>query len=222
MTCSILAATSGASAHFARFRVTQIALSAQALGQFDDTHILAAADLLADAKVDVIGWSGTAAGWLGFDTDEKLCLRIKERTGISATTAVLALNDILRIRKITKLGLVTPYTPDVQKLIIENYRSIGIDVVAERHENISVNYDFALVSRERVSTMFADVARGDPHAIVTYCTNLNAADLAETLEAQWNIPLLDTVSTTIWGMLRLCGRLPSEIRGWGMIFDTTE
>src|SRR5258705_12714275 len=55
------------SVHFGRFKVTEIALSEQALKQFDDTETLRAAELLADAKVDVIAWNGTSASWLGFD-----------------------------------------------------------------------------------------------------------------------------------------------------------
>ena len=63
--------------------MTEISLSAQALGQFDDSKILAAAELLADAKVDVIGWSGTSSGWLGFDADRTpVSSASTERTGI--------------------------------------------------------------------------------------------------------------------------------------------
>ena len=108
LTAAIAAGVPGASAHFARFKVTEIGLSAQALGQFDDSKILAAAELLADAKVDAIGWSGTSSGWLGFDADRRLCERIRERTGIVATTAVLALNELLALRGISRLALVTP------------------------------------------------------------------------------------------------------------------
>lgn len=61
LTCAMLADIEPVSAHFSRFRVTQISLEPEALGQFDDRPILAAAKLLADAKVDVIGWSGTSA-----------------------------------------------------------------------------------------------------------------------------------------------------------------
>lgn len=38
------------SVHFGRFKVTEIALSDQALKQFDDTEILRAAELLAHAR----------------------------------------------------------------------------------------------------------------------------------------------------------------------------
>ena len=114
LTSAIVAGLPGSSAHFSRFRVTEISLQPQALGQFDDSKILAAAELLADARVDVIGWSGTAAGWLGFDADLRLVERIRERTGLRATTAVLALNELLALQGIDRLALVTPYTGDVQ------------------------------------------------------------------------------------------------------------
>ena len=61
-TVAMLAGVPEATAHFARFRVLEIALSDRALGQFDDSEILRAAELLADAKVDVIAWNGTSAG----------------------------------------------------------------------------------------------------------------------------------------------------------------
>jgi maleate isomerase len=219
LTSALAAAVPGCSAHFSRFKVTEISLAAQALGQFDDSKILAAAELLADAKVDVIGWSGTSSGWLGFDADRRLCQRITERTGIPATTAVLALNRLLTLRGITRLALVTPYTADVQQRIVANYRAIGIEVVAERHLGISVNHDFALVEPDTLRALMREVAaQAQPQAITTFCTNLHAAPLAEAVEAELDIPLLDTVSTTVWGQLRAVGADPSLIRGWGRLF----
>jgi maleate isomerase len=218
LTSALAAALPACSAHFSRFSVTEISLSQAALGQFDDSKILAAAELLADAKVDVIGWSGTAAGWRGFDTDHVLVEHIRERTGIAATTAVLALNELLALRGIKRLALVTPYTADVQGRIVENYRRIGVEVVAERHLGISVNHDFALVEPERLHALMREVAAARPQAITTFCTNLHAAPLAETVEAELGIPLLDTVSTTVWGQLRAAGADPAQVRGWGQLF----
>jgi maleate isomerase len=220
LTSALAAAVpAGCSAHFSRFKVTEIALSDQALGQFDDSKILAAAELLADAKVDVIGWSGTSSGWLGFDADRRLVERIRERTGIAATTAVLALNELLALRGITRIALVTPYTGDVQQRIVENYARLGIEVVAERHLGIRVNHDFALVEPERLRDLMREVAGARPQAITTFCTNLRAAPLAESVEAELGIPLLDTVSTTVWGQLRAAGGDPSTVRGWGELFS---
>ena len=221
LTSALAAALPGASAHFSRFRVTEIALDAAALGQFDDAPILAAAELLADAKVDVIGWSGTSSGWLGFDRDRRLVERIRERTGIPATTAVLALNELLALRDIRRIALVTPYTADVQQRIVANYAAMGIEVVAERHLGLRVNHDFAGVSPATLRELVAEVARAQPQAIATFCTNLHAAPLAPEVERVHGIPLLDTVSTTVWGMARVAGASPAAVTGWGELFQWT-
>lgn len=218
LTSALAAAVPGCSAHFSRFTVTEIALSDRALGQFDDSKILAAAELLADAKVDVIAWSGTSSGWLGFDADRRLTERISERTGIPATTAVLALNELMALRDIRQLALVTPYTADVQRRIIDNYAERGIEVVAERHLDICINHEFALVEPEQLRTLMAEVAGARPQAITTFCTNLRAAPLADAVEAEFGIPLLDTVSTTVWGALRAAGADPGVVKGWGQLF----
>jgi maleate isomerase len=218
LTSALAACIPGCSAHFSRFKVTEIALSTQALGQFDDSQILTAAELLADAKVDVIGWSGTSSGWLGFDADRRLVERIRERTGIAATTAVLALNELLALRGVKRLALVTPYTEDVQQKIVDNYRRIGIEVVAERHLGIRVNHDFAEVAPDRLLDLMREVATAKPEAITTFCTNLRAAPLAEAVEAELGVPLLDTVSTTVWGLLRAAGADPAQVSGWGGMF----
>src|SRR6267378_2121611 len=114
ITTAMVAGLPEVSAHFSRFKVTEIALSDKALAQFDNDEILRAAELLAHAKVDAIGWNGTSSGWLGFEADVRLCEQITAATGIPATTSMLALNEILKQRKVTRLGYVTPYLDDVQ------------------------------------------------------------------------------------------------------------
>ncbi|KAG2064079.1 hypothetical protein BDR04DRAFT_1162960 [Suillus decipiens] len=110
----------------------------------------------------MIGWSGTAAGWMGFEGDEKLCEAITKATGIPATTSVLALNKALDIFKVKKLGLVTPYLDDVQESIMKNYNAIGIEITSEteRHLRIVKNSDIALVGQDVLET--AAVVRFGP------------------------------------------------------------
>ncbi|MEP7085287.1 MAG: Asp/Glu/hydantoin racemase, partial [Betaproteobacteria bacterium] len=117
LTSAMVSGVPHVSAHFGRFRVTEISLKGAALGQFDEAPILEAARLLADARVDVICWNGTSSGWLGFDADEQLCESIRNATGIPACTSVLALNEVLERTDARDFGLVTPYLDDVQAAI---------------------------------------------------------------------------------------------------------
>src|SRR5688500_8309052 len=99
----------GVTAHFSRFPVLEIALSKDALAQFDDSVNLQAAELLAHAKVDTIAWNGTSACWLGFPADEALVARIEHTTGIAAATSVLAFRAIFQRTGAARIALVTPY-----------------------------------------------------------------------------------------------------------------
>ena len=218
VTAQMIAGLPEASAHFGRFRVTEIALSDRALGQFDDSEILRAAELLAHAKLDVIGWNGTSSGWMGFDADERLCARITEATGIPACTSVLALNEIFTRTGVTRFGLVTPYLDNVQAAIIRNYRGSGFECVAERHLRKQDNFSFSEVSADEIRAMVREVAKSGPQAITIFCTNLRGAPLVEELEAEIGIPIYDTIATVVWKSLRLAGADPRRVTGWGSLF----
>lgn len=219
LTSAMVALVPGVSAHFSRFTVTEIALSSKALGQFDDGHVLAAARLLADARVDVIGWSGTSAGWLGFEHDVTLCQRITEETGIPATTSMLALNEILTTYSLREFGLVTPYTSDVQKRILDNYRDAGFAVVAENHLGISENFAYAEVTAETLTAQVRRVAEAGAPAIVVACTNLCSANLVPAWEEELGVPVLDTTSTVVWKMLRMTDQTDISVPGWGRLME---
>jgi len=218
VTTAMIAGLPEASAHFGRFRVTEIALSDQALGQFDDSEILRAAELLSHAKVQAIGWNGTSAGWLGFEADERLCRRIADATGIPACTSVLALNEIFRRTGVQRFGLVTPYLDDVQAAIVKNYAASGFECVAERHLRKQDNFSFSEVGADEIRRMAREVAQEKPQAITIFCTGLRGAPLVEELERELGIPIYDTIATVVWKSLKLAGAEPKRIQGWGKLF----
>jgi maleate isomerase len=218
ITTAMLADIPEASAHFGRFRVTQIALSDAANAQFVDTEILRAADLLKDARVHTIGWSGTSASWLGFENDERLCRGITDATGVPACTSVLALNEIFRLTGVKRFGLVTPYREDVQARIVANYGRAGFECAAERHLGWQDNWSFSEATADQLRAMAREVARAKPDAITFLCTGLQSAPLADELERETGIPMYDTIATVVWKSLQLAGADPGRVKGWGRLF----
>ena len=216
---AMVADLQGVSAHFGRFRVTEISLRDAALGQFDERPILEAAKLLADARVDVICWNGTSSAWLGFEADEALCRRITAETGIAACTSVLALNEVLRRTGAKSVGFATPYIDEIQARIVANYRKAGFDKVPEGHLGLSVNWDFSEVTRAQIHDLVAACAREKPAAITTFCTNLRAADYVPELEREFGIPIYDTVSLAVWQSLLIAGVDPRGLARWGRLFS---
>jgi maleate isomerase len=218
LTSAMVAGVPGLSAHFSRFRVTEISMGDSSQNQFDPRSILDAARLLADAKVDVICWSGTSASWLGFERDRALCARITEETGISATTSVLALNELLARQGARTLGLVSPYVEDVQRRIVANYAELGVPCIAERHLGLTVNFAFAEVAADTLRTMIREVAQEKPDAITVMCTNLHGAPLAAEMERELGIPIYDSVAIVVWKALKTIGADPRRVQGWGGLF----
>ncbi|MEM1344264.1 MAG: aspartate/glutamate racemase family protein [Pseudomonadota bacterium] len=218
VTARILSGVPGVSAHFGRFRVTEISLSEDALGQFEMEPMLAAAELLADARVGSICWNGTSAGWLGFERDRALCAAIEERTGVPACSSVLALNEIFAATGVKRFGLVTPYVDDVQSKIVANYAASGLECVAERHLQTSENFAFSQFTAEEIAGLCREVAKAKPDAIAVFCTNMRGAEVAAAIEAETGIPVYDTVATAVWAALRQTGLSPSAVTGWGRLF----
>jgi maleate isomerase len=221
ITCAMLAGLEDISAHFSRFKVTEIALSEAATRQFDASEILRAAELLAHAKVDVIAWNGTSASWLGFDHDEQLCERITQATGIRACTTVLAYRDLLRRLANARIGLVTPYTADVQQKIVANWHSQGLNCIAERHLSLADNFSFAEVPEAEVARLCEEVVREGSDVVVVLCTNMRGAGAAERLERKLGVGVFDSIAVTLWACLVATGVDPSIIRGWGGLFTNT-
>ena len=208
----------GLGIHISRFRVTEISLSPTGLDQFAADPMVAAAELLADAEVDAIAWNGTSASWLGFSRDEDLCRRITAATGVPATSASLAFREACRVLGIARIGLVTPYTTDVQDRIRSTWAEAGLPCTAERHLGLSHNFAFAEVSEQTISALVRAVAAEGCDAAAIVCTNLRGTAIAPALERELGMPVLDSVAVTLWSALRLIGADPGALASLGRIF----
>jgi len=220
LTGAMLSELPEVSAHFGRFKVTEISLGDQALGQFQMTPMLDAASLLADARVHSICWNGTSAGWLGFEQDEMLLAAITERTGVPACSSVLALKEIFEATGVQRFGLVTPYLDEIQAPIIETFAKAGFTAAAERHLGDPGNFSFSEVPETTIATMCREVAAATKcDAITIFCTNLKGAAIVPALEAELGLPIYDTVATALWASLKTAGIDPARVQGWGRLFQ---
>ena len=201
-------------AHFQRLRVLSISLEGGSTGQFDVAPMVAAAEMLADAKVQAICWNGTSGAWLGLDADRAICAAITAATGIPATTATLALHDALRMLGAKRVGLVTPYLGSVQAAILANLRAEGFEPAAERHLEDPGNYSFADHAPDLVTRLVQEVAAEGCDAIAIHCTNFRGLAAAAAVT---EVPVLDSVALALWGALRAAGCSPAMVPGLGVL-----
>lgn len=180
--------------------------------------MLTAARLLAHAKPEVLLWSGSKGVKIGVQHDRDFVARAEAETGIPTTTSILALDSLLRRRKLMRLAIVSPYDGDYQRGIIAAYRKAGFDVIAECHAQLKDNLSFASIPAERIAAMVREAASHQPDAVLTLCTNFPAAPVIPALEAELGIPMFDSVSVGVWHALSLMGIDYAPASAWGRLF----
>ncbi|MCH6264731.1 aspartate/glutamate racemase family protein [Neobacillus citreus] len=206
--------------HYGRFEVTKISLEQDALSQFNFEPMLQAAELLAHAEVDVIAWNGTSGGWLGFDMDYKLCEEITKRTGIPATTSMLSQVRAFKEHNIKSIHMVTPYIPEINKLIVEQYKKhCNVETVNVSGLSQTVNRSFSQVSQERIEEQIKEVCVTPADALSVVCTNFPAVGKVEYYEEKYEIPMYDTINVLIWECLKMVNVDPAKVKGWGKLFS---
>ncbi|MEA5455721.1 hypothetical protein SPF06_13385 [Sinomonas sp. JGH33] len=210
VTYRLLGGTHDVSVHFARVDIAHPDFSSPSGGQ----GMTSAARQLADAEVDAVIWNGSSGSWLGIERDRDLCENLSRICNAPATSSTLALLESCRVYGVSKLGLATPYTAEVNAKIAREYAGCGVDVVAESHLGITDNAEYARVPEEVVAEGVRAVAP-NAHAATILCTNLNGAFLAPGLERELGIPVFDSVAVTLWHALRLVA--PTSIGGFGTL-----
>ncbi|WP_449396056.1 maleate cis-trans isomerase family protein [Devosia riboflavina] len=203
------------SPHFARF-----GFAGRSDTVVEDYHwpsMMGAAQLLADAHVDLICWNGSKGGELGFDRDRVLCQRIEDELGIPAVTSVLALDQLLRGAGIERIAFVTPFRQPVNDKIVRGWTAAGYDCIADLGAGLSDNFSYSTMAPDVLKGMARQVATEKPDAILFYCTNLPGAGLCADMESELGIPVLDFVSAGVWGALSALGLSASLPRKWGRL-----
>jgi maleate isomerase len=116
---------------------------------------------------------------------------------------------------IRRYGLVTPYTKDVQDKIISNFATHDLSCGAEIHFDIRDNFAFGTVPSAKVAAAVREVAAQDVEAVVILCTNLAGAETAAAIETETGVPILDSVTLTVWGALKAAGVPVTHLAPWG-------
>ena len=189
--------------HFSRLGVIDITLTPKSLDQFTLETQCSAGKLLCDADVDCVVWGGTSASWLGIQHDIDFCASFTKKTGVLAGSCVLEMNRIMASEQVKTFGLVTPYTPDVQHKIIENYKQLGFSCVSEQHYGGAISNDYASITANQTEEMVRVVAEKGPDIILIMCTNMRAAGVAASLETETGIPIMDSATIALQAGIRL-------------------
>ncbi len=202
--------------HFSRMTVTHLALSGSSEAQFQMEPMLATTRLLADAPLDAILWNGTSASWRGLENDVALCEAITRETGIAASSTTIAFYKTFRENRWRRIALAVPYTPDITEQISVEYARQGFEVVGASNLGARENVEIGATGPEPIRKLLRTAAKSEPDCIAVVCTNFNATELVEEMEAELGIPIVDSIAITFREACLMAG-VDLRIPGWGRV-----
>ncbi|MDC7787616.1 aspartate/glutamate racemase family protein [Rhodoplanes sp. TEM] len=171
---------------------------------YDAASFLAAAELLAHARVGVICWNATRGSAIGFDADRELCALVESRVGIPMVTTALAALDEFDRRGIRRIALVTHGIPAKGQVYKLRFAERGVSTSSELHLGFTDNFAAAGASPEPIVAFARAVAaRRDADAVLVWSTNIPGYGFADALERELSLPVIDSAVLGLRAALRI-------------------
>ncbi len=170
------------------------------------------AQLLADARVDLIAFNCTAASLIA--GPESICHRITRATGIPATTTIQAVLAALGAARARRLALITAYPPEVTAIEIRFLEERGFEIAGSRAEECEHPVQQAAVPAERWREIAVELKDTPSDVLLISCAGIEIAPVLEQIEDGFGRPVIASNQALVWHCLRLLG-IPDPVPGFG-------
>lgn len=178
------------------------------------------AEMLADAKVDLVIFHCTAASMSAPGFDDEVIRRLQAVTGKPTTSTSKACLEAFETLGARRIILTTPYVQAVNDREVAYLRSHGLDVLSETGLGIKDDGSAMLAVepeewRRRVN------AQDEPGAEACFisCTAVRAVEAIEPIEADLGKPVVTSNQAMVWHALRKLG-IGDGPRGYGRLMAT--
>jgi maleate cis-trans isomerase len=205
----------GISIHFSRVKITEDT-EEQIANMI--TYVKSAADLLKDAKVDIIAFGCTAGSFIkGTDYDREIIDLIEDTAKIAATTTSTSVIKALRELKLSKVSVASPYESLINERLKNFLQASGFEV--PRVKGLGVTKDISHIPLERVYRLAREANDPNSGGLFISCTDLQTVDMLDTLEQDLRKTVISSNQATLWDMLRMLD-IKVDIQGYGKLLTT--
>ncbi len=184
-----------------------------------EPRIAAAADVILPGNpLDVVAYGCTSASMaIG---EEKVFERIRSvRPDAKCTTPITAAFAGFRALGARRIGVLTPYRADVNRIVADYIRARGFEVPAFGSFN---EQDDCIVSRITPASVkrgvSAILSTAAVDAVFVSCTSVRLAEAARGIEAETGVPITSSNHAMAWHALRLAG-VTDAMPQWGRLFE---
>ncbi len=158
-------------------------------------------------RFDVIALACTS-GAATIGSDRIAALITSAHPEAQATDPLAAIKAWLRDRTISRIGLLTPYVPEVTDTLIERLGEDGVTVSSSGSFNESDEHRVARIAPADILLAIENIAAsGDCEAVFVSCTNLPTLGILNLASRQIGKPVISSNSALAWHMRTLTDTL---------------
>jgi maleate isomerase len=212
----ILASLPGVALYQSRI-LNDVRITPETLRAMEPRIALAADVILPGSEIDVVAYGCTSASMaIG---EEKVFEKIRSvRADAKSTTPITAAFAAFRAFGAKRIGVLTPYRADVNRIVADYIRARGFDVPvfgSFNEENDSIVARITPQSIEAGIAAIKKVAAID--AVFVSCTSVRLASAAQRIETEIGLPVTSSNHAMAWHALRLAG-IDDSMPQWGRLF----
>ena len=161
-------------------------------------------NILPDEKLDCIAYgctSGTIAA--GYNSIYEKINLIKPNTKV--TTPITSILNALKILKVNKLSIFTPYTKEINQSLIKFFDKKEIEIVELSYFDIASDIDIGKVDPNHLFDVISKKNLTKSDALFVSCTALPVLSIINELEKKLDKIILSSNQALIWDTLRQIG-----------------
>ena len=161
-------------------------------------------NILPDEKLDCIAYgctSGTIAA--GYNSIYEKINLVKPNTKV--TTPITSILNALKILKVNKLSIFTPYTKEINQSLIKFFDKKEIEIVELSYFDIASDIDIGKVDPNHLFDVISKKNLTKSDALFVSCTALPVLSIINELEKKLDKIILSSNQALIWDTLRQIG-----------------
>lgn len=151
----------------------------------------------AEAPPALVAYGCTAAGFLmGPEADASLAARLREVTGRPVITAAGAMVEVLRRCGARRVAVVTPYTEEVNRQLVDYLERSGIGVARLETLGATDTASLGRITAPEVDALARATVDDSHDALFIACAQLPTFEILDALRADLGCPVWSSIAAT--------------------------
>ena len=174
-------------------------------------------DILPDQNLDCVAYgctSGTIAA--GYQSILEKVNSAKPNTKV--TTPITSAINALKILKIKRLSIFTPYTDEINQTVVNYFKKENIEIDQLSYFDIASDLDIGKVDPEHLFDTLKKIDLTKSDALFVSCTALPVLSVINELESKINKVVLSSNQTLIWDTFKEIN-YNDKVEGFGELFN---